>query len=257
MSRCGMIPVWVGIVVLCAGLLMGRDCPAQTNLCDPDPCEGIANAVPGTCTPIPGGVCQPIDFACQCSPGYTWPPATKTCVGGPAQGLLPDTGQDLCYDNTAVIECPAPGQPFYGQDAQYVTNPMSYTVSPDGLTVTDNVTGLMWQRCSAGLSGTGCSTGSAATMPWENAISYCDGLSLGGYTDWRLPNEYELQSIVHYGRYDPAIDTGAFPGTRSSWYWSSSAGVGHATYGAWYVHFLGGYVYHMGRAEPGDVRCVR
>jgi hypothetical protein len=166
---------------------------------------------------------------------------TSHACGGPTQSLLPDTGQDLCYDNTGVIECPAPGQPFYGQDAQYVTNPMSYTVSQDGLTVTDNVTGLMWQRCSAGLSGTGCSTGSAATMTWANAITYCDGLSFGGHADWRLPDEYELQGIIHYGRYNPAIDTTAFPGTLAGGYWSSSTYAGY-TNAAWNVHFSYGGV---------------
>ena len=71
---------------------------------------------------------------------------TNGACGGPSQSLLPDTGITQCYNNTVAIGCPAPGQPFYGQDAQYVTNPMSFTVSPDGLTVTDTVTGLTWQR---------------------------------------------------------------------------------------------------------------
>ncbi|MBN2809364.1 MAG: hypothetical protein JXR80_07710, partial [Deltaproteobacteria bacterium] len=39
---------------------------------------------------------------------------------------LPDTGQTLCYNNTGVIACPAPGEPFYGQDAQF-TRDRSYT----------------------------------------------------------------------------------------------------------------------------------
>ena len=29
-----------------------------------------------------------------------------------------DTNQSICYDNTGVITCPGPGDPFYGQDAQ-------------------------------------------------------------------------------------------------------------------------------------------
>ena len=39
---------------------------------------------------------------------------------------VPDTGQSKCYNATEVT-CPSPGQPFYGQDAQYTINPMSYT----------------------------------------------------------------------------------------------------------------------------------
>ena len=168
----------------------------------------------------------------------TWPPTQPT-------SLLPDTGITECYNNTVAIECPAPGQPFYGQDAQYVTNPMSFTVSPDGLTVTDNVTGLVWQREDDNTPRTR-----------DNAISYCEGLTLGGHTDWRLPNEYELQSIVDYGRYNPPIDTGVFPGTNTDWYWSSSTYAGN-TYYAWYVTFDDGIVYGYSKTDTGYVRCVR
>jgi hypothetical protein len=37
-------------------------------------------------------------------------------------------------------------------------------------------------------------------MNWEEALDYCEGLDLGGQTDWRLPNAKELQSIVDYDR---------------------------------------------------------
>jgi hypothetical protein len=40
---------------------------------------------------------------------------------------VPDTGQNKCYDASVEITCPSPGQAFYGQDAQYNINPMSYT----------------------------------------------------------------------------------------------------------------------------------
>ena len=40
---------------------------------------------------------------------------------------VPDTGQTKCYNATVEIPCPSSGQPFYGQDAQYTSNPMSYT----------------------------------------------------------------------------------------------------------------------------------
>ena len=65
---------------------------------------------------------------------------------------VPDTGQIECYDTNG---CPAPGEPFYGQDAQY-TGPRSYTkLNNDGNSlpsnasswamVRDNVTGLIWE----------------------------------------------------------------------------------------------------------------
>jgi hypothetical protein len=143
------------------------------------------------------------------------------------------------------MSCPASGQPFYGQDAQYVTNPMSFTVSPDGQTVTDNVTDLVWQRQDDGTPRT-----------WENAISYCEGLPLGGYANWRLPNEYELQGIVDYGRYSPSIDTVVFPGTHPDGYWSSSTFADYTNY-AWGVYFYDGYVGLSGKTDTVYVRCVR
>ena len=39
---------------------------------------------------------------------------------------LPDTGQTTCYDNTNVIPCPQSGEPFYGQDANYLINLPQY-----------------------------------------------------------------------------------------------------------------------------------
>ena len=70
---------------------------------------------------------------------------------------VPDTGQTLCYNVAGdVITCPSPGQPLYGQDANYSINPMSFTkldgsgnMLPDSATswvmVKDNVTGLVWE----------------------------------------------------------------------------------------------------------------
>jgi hypothetical protein len=133
---------------------------------------------------------------------------------------------------------------------------MSYTVSPDGLTVTDNVTGLTWQRCSAGLSGANCSVGAAVSQTWTNATTFCDGLDLADRTDWRLPSEYDLQGIVHYGRYEPSIDTAAFPGENSYPYWSSST-CAHFTGKAWGVHFADGEIYDYGKTGSNYVRCVR
>jgi hypothetical protein len=143
-----------------------------------------------------------------------------------------------------VIECPASGQPFYGQDAQYVTNPMSFTVGLDGFTVTDNVTGLVWQR-----------EDDNSPRTWGDAISYCEGLDLGGHTDWRLPAVKELQSIVDYGRYSPSIDALVFPEAISDC-WSSSTHA-YSTRQAWDVDFSYGHVGKDDKSDANSVRCVR
>jgi hypothetical protein len=119
----------------------------------------------------------------------------------------------------------------------------SYTDNGDG-TVTDTSTGLRWQQ--AGSSNT----------PWEQALAYCEGLNLGGYTDWRLPTSKELQSLVDYNRYNPAINTTYFPNTAASWYWSSTTYVSH-THGAWPVYFDDGSVTNGNKYYAGYVRAVR
>src|SRR6266498_1598106 len=78
-------------------------------------------------------------------------------------------------------------------------------------TVADNTTNLMWQQCSAGLSGATCATGTIGTYTWDNAITYCEGLTLGGFTDWRLPNIKELKSLADTTKATaPAIDINYF-----------------------------------------------
>ena len=77
-------------------------------------------------------------------------------------------------------------------------------------TVTDNRTGLIWQQ------------GEPGYMSWGEALSYCEGLSLGGHSDWRLPNVRELESLTDDSRYYPAMDTSFFPDAHSSYYWSST-----------------------------------
>ena len=124
-------------------------------------------------------------------------------------------------------------------------------------TVTDTVTNLMWQQCSDGSSGAGCATGAAAFITWESAISYCEGLSLGGFTDWRLPNIKELRSIVDSAKSTaPAINATYFPATVSSNYWSSTSYAPN-TSSAWYVYFNAGSVYYNSKTYGYYVRCVR
>ncbi len=109
-----------------------------------------------------------------------------------------DTGQGTCYDNSELIDCPAEGEAFYGQDAQFTGNEPSYTDNGDG-TVTDNVTGLVWTQEL-----------SDASMPWSDAAGYCESFEVGSITDWRLPNIKELWSIRDFSTGWPWVDTDYF-----------------------------------------------
>jgi hypothetical protein len=52
---------------------------------------------------------------------------------------IPDTGQTKCYNDTVEIPCPAPGEPFYGQDGNYTINLHSYTkLNAGGATLPDS-----------------------------------------------------------------------------------------------------------------------
>ena len=93
-------------------------------------------------------------------------------------------------------------------------------------------------------------------MVWEEALTYCDTLSWGGYSDWRLPDEYALQSIVNYEQYSPSIDENAFPATAAAGYWSSSSYAADIA-NAWYMHFYHGEVRYYSKDNDSSVRCVR
>ncbi|HFG1779552.1 TPA: DUF1566 domain-containing protein [Vibrio cholerae] len=124
-------------------------------------------------------------------------------------------------------------------------------------TVTHHTTGLIWQRCSLGQGwdGTDC-TGSATTFTWEQALAAAAQHSLGGFSDWRLPNKNELASIVEYRCYQPAVNSQQFPNTPSAWYWSSSP-YAHNSNDAWSVYFDNGYVDNYDKNGYYRVRLVR
>ena len=132
-----------------------------------------------------------------------------------------------------------------------------YTDNGNG-TVTDSATGLIWQKCSAGQGTTlgNCSTGSISDYSWSSAITYCESLTLGGRSDWRLPNVNELRSIVNYASTSsPRIDSITFPSTVDLFYWSSSTYVLNTSI-AWGVFFRTGEVDYNNKTSNRYVRCT-
>ena len=124
----------------------------------------------------------------------------------------------------------------------------SYSVS-DG-TVTDVVTGLVWQQ-----------TVPAQRRSWSAAKDVCQALVLGGRDDWRLPSRIELVSLIEHRRSDPSLDLTAFPftpgaGPASDWFWTSTPAAG-APEKAWYVYFYFGYPDVDEQSSEFAVRCVR
>lgn len=173
----------------------------------------------------------------------------------PVTSTIPDTGQEICLDDSGQILCPSSGSPHYGQDAQYSANPMSFTDNDDS-TVTDNVTGLMWQKINDGKVYSWYEAAGiydAAHNPGTEDV--CGSLTLSGFSDWRLPSKRELMSIVNYGTYYPSINTAYFPDATSDYYWTSSEYPAGGS--AWFVSFYLGFISPAAKDSDNYVRCVR
>lgn len=129
----------------------------------------------------------------------------------------------------------------------------SFVVGPTGKTVTDTVTCLEWQRDAADITG----DGAPDRMSWQDALAYAEKLSLGGHSDWRLPDSNELASIVDYSRYSPTIDLTAFPDAVSSPYYWTSTTLAPVTNFAWYMGIAYGFDGYSGKSGNYYVRAVR
>ena len=106
-------------------------------------------------------------------------------------------------------------------------------------------TGLMWDICSYGQTGTTCS-GAASTYNWQQAFSAVAAANASGYkgfSDWRLPNVKELMSMAEKCRKNPALNGDVFPVTSvaNSEYWSSTVITSNANF-ARYVDFSDGQI---------------
>lgn len=88
--------------------------------------------------------------------------------------------------------------------------------------VTDNKTGLMWKQCAEGLTGADCGTGKIGNYRWNEALDLAATEEFADYTDWRVPNLKELESIIAYNCVYPAINETVFPNTSNFVYLVSS-----------------------------------
>ncbi len=118
---------------------------------------------------------------------------TVGCLCLPARGqnyTIVDTGQIRCYNDRTEVRHPKTGAAFFGQDAHYDGNQPAYRDNGDG-TVTDQTTGLMWQK----------DPGPKKTF--EQAIAGAAKCRTGGHNDWRLPGIKELYSLVLFNGINP------------------------------------------------------
>jgi hypothetical protein len=225
-----------GLKITCAG---HRTCTGEVGdarcVCKEDKVCSAAGDVCASATTLV--TCAPDEFSCF------YQVSSTTCAEGT---VCERTATPGCVDPNWA-EWPMPNSP--AEVANGAPNPQSYADHKDG-TVTDKVTGLMWQQ------------GFAEAKTLGDAQNYCQtNLSLAGFSDWRLPTIIELISIADFGRTMPAIDTTAFPAdSGDDHFWSSSLRDGFPS-NYYTVTFFRGLIFNDdGDGQTGfahAVRCVR
>jgi len=180
---------------------------------------------------------------------------------------LPKTGQTGCWDEAGVSRACA----GTGEDAD-ATKPggiagaawpaSRFTVATS--TITDTLTGLMWVRAAntLGVTSGGADCSAAGARNWQNALKYvkcANAASYLGYTDWRLPNVLELNSLYNVGI--KANDTDWFPnvggtgigftGVQVNYYWAADTYIAQPAK-PWAVHFRLAYIREGGAGSAGD-----
>ncbi len=141
-------------------------------------------------------------------------------------------------------------------------------------TITDKLTNLTWDKDADRFV-----KDAPTKRTWVEAISDCNGLADNGNDltdgsqagDWRLANVKELQSLIDFGEYQPAVSdtlgTGQWsPGdpffnvkffdVNALWYWSATTNASFSTV-AWSVTFNGGGVGNRYKSTNCFVWCVR
>jgi hypothetical protein len=181
--------------------------------------------------------------------------------------IVPDTGQNYCYDweymmcdswhmegSIQVCDsppyCPEENEDFYGQDGNYLISPPSLSDNGNGI-ITDNLTGLMWEKKSSANEG--------LVYTYEEAVAYCENSTVGDYTDWRIPSRREFSTLLNYGRYSPSLDTNYFPDYTSNnvYYWTATDNINNANQN-WALQIsFGLFEVRDKTTKKAKIRCVR
>jgi len=161
-----------------------------------------------------------------------------------------------------------------GQDGEFQAGvPRSFIDNGDG-TITDNATGLMWEK----LSDDGTIHDIDDVYVWTDftvKVTTLNSMAFAGYTDWRVPNIFELVTLVAFDAGYPKIHaefdtpTGCEPGCtvltcsctqpHADGYWSSTNFYLYGSLWAYVVDFKAGLI-QLGHHWDGGsfgVRAVR
>jgi hypothetical protein len=127
----------------------------------------------------------------------------------------------------------------------------SFIDNGDG-TISDNSTGLIWQKCSAPDTSINCS-GNMLTYNWTDALNFCENLNLLG-KKWFMPNINEYNSIANVTAGSPTVNITFFPNTSTYPYWSSNTNSDGTSFDYFFAY--GSNSKSWNRGSHFHVKCI-
>jgi len=172
---------------------------------------------------------------------------------------VPKTGQTISYATGDD------GDLDMGVDWITSTRFITGTTGTTGVTVvvTDTLTGLVWLQDANCIqnqypSFDSDNTAGDGAVTWQHALDFTTGITVtgpysncaAGFSDWRLPNVRELQSLIDYQEQNTALPDGhPFTNAYSGGYWSGTTNI-HTTSSGWYVDLSYGQVRYISKSTP-------
>ncbi len=115
-----------------------------------------------------------------------------------------------------------------------------------GQTIYDKTTSLVWQDSK---------DNTKLSITYPQAQEYCSKLVIGKYSDFRIPTMDELQTIIDYKNYDPAIIKG-FEYVSNEAYWTTTPFADDEKI-VWLIHFKKGERTVKDKHYDRYIRCVQ
>ena len=281
---------------------------SSTTPCDPNPCLSVANST-HDCS-VFGGT----NYKCECNSGYYWDGSvcgttqtqTVACTGLPDYAKWNTVSEIIQKWDDYFAQWVPSNEGFYNEESstnrcRFKCKEHYFWNESESKCMVDPANPPECSRsdetpCYDPISHLTWSAKATSMKTWSNAVSYCDNLTEGGYSDWHLPNIDELKTLLIANRVTSncavSEDNGCLSlscwscstctqtGTQSSsgtycdsWgtsysdgryskfgktgcFWSSSVRSDNSGY-AWNVDFGDGAVGHDDKYYTCSVRCVR